>query len=63
MRELTALRQEIDQLDSQIAQLFLQRMEVCREVGEYKKANGTMTSTMHGVRTPAWRELNISKGN
>ena len=40
MRELTALRQEIDQLDSQIAQLFLQRMEVCREVGEYKKANG-----------------------
>ncbi len=40
MRELTALRQEIDRLDAQIAQLFLQRMEVCREVGEYKKANG-----------------------
>lgn len=40
MRELTALRQEIDRLDEQLTQLFLQRMEICREVGEYKKANG-----------------------
>lgn len=40
MRELTELRQEIDRLDGQIAQLFLRRMDVCREVGEYKKANG-----------------------
>lgn len=40
MRELTELRQEIDKLDGQLAGLFLKRMDVCREVGEYKKANG-----------------------
>lgn len=40
MKELTALRREIDRLDEQLAQLFLQRMDICREVGEYKKANG-----------------------
>ena len=40
MRELAVLRQEIDQLDGQLARLFLRRMEICREVGAYKKANG-----------------------
>lgn len=40
MKDLTALRREIDRLDEQLAQLFLQRMDICREVGEYKKVNG-----------------------
>ena len=36
MEELSALRGEIDRIDRQIAQLLFARMEVTRQVGEYK---------------------------
>ena len=36
---LKELRNQIDGIDSEILQLFSRRMEVCKEVAEYKKAN------------------------
>ena len=38
--DLNTLRQEIDRIDRQIVELFRQRMDVTRQVGEYKQANG-----------------------
>lgn len=40
MDELKDLRREIDNLDSRLVELFRQRMEVTRRVGEYKAARG-----------------------
>lgn len=37
--DLKQLRDNIDMIDSQILSLFLDRMELCRSVAEYKKAN------------------------
>ncbi len=39
--DLTALRNEIDQIDNQIAQMFAKRMDTVLKVAEYKKGNGT----------------------
>lgn len=36
---LVELRQRIDQIDDQILKLFIDRMDICRKVGEYKKVN------------------------
>ena len=38
--QLSALRQQIDAIDAQLVSLFLRRMEVTEQVGEYKKAAG-----------------------
>lgn len=38
--DLTELRQQIDEIDEQIVSLYEQRMEVCRNVAEYKLENG-----------------------
>ena len=38
--DLAALRREIDGIDRQMVELFRQRMDVTRRVGEYKQANG-----------------------
>ncbi|MDE6590214.1 MAG: chorismate mutase, partial [Oscillospiraceae bacterium] len=38
MDELQGLRREIDGIDRQIVELFRQRMDVTRRVGEYKRA-------------------------
>ena len=40
MDELKGLRQEIDSIDRQIVELFRQRMDVTRRVGEYKASAG-----------------------
>ena len=40
MDELNNLRREIDQIDRQLVELFRQRMDVTRRVGEYKAAHG-----------------------
>ena len=40
MEELKGLRQEIDSIDKQMVELFRQRMDVTRRVGEYKAARG-----------------------
>lgn len=39
MKELDALRQEIDQIDRQMVELFVQRMAATQQVGEYKQAH------------------------
>ncbi len=40
MNELEEYRRQIDQIDRELVQLFLRRMEVTSKVGEYKQANG-----------------------
>lgn len=37
--DLKQLRNKIDEIDGQILSLFLERMEVCRNVAEYKRVN------------------------
>lgn len=37
MRKLSEMREEIDRIDRQIVALFEARMDICHEVGEYKK--------------------------
>ncbi|MCD8380202.1 MAG: prephenate dehydratase [Lachnospiraceae bacterium] len=39
-QDLTDLRKEIDSIDRQIVSLYEQRMDVCREVAQYKIENG-----------------------
>lgn len=36
---LSSLRDQIDEIDSKILELFLERIDVCREVAEIKKSN------------------------
>ena len=38
--DLSTLRNEIDRIDSQLVQLYEQRMEICSQVAEYKIENG-----------------------
>ena len=40
MKDLAECRKEIDSIDRQLVRLFEERMDVCRQVGEYKKQNG-----------------------
>ena len=40
MSELETLRTQIDAIDRQLTELFLQRMAVTQQVGEYKLRNG-----------------------
>ena len=40
MTELEQYRQEIDRIDGELVQLFLQRMAVTGKVGEYKQREG-----------------------
>ena len=35
--DLTSMRKEIDALDDRLMETVIQRMKVCRQVGEYKK--------------------------
>ncbi|MBQ9942061.1 MAG: prephenate dehydratase [Christensenellaceae bacterium] len=39
-RELSVLRSEIDSIDRQLIDLFLKRMDVSKEVGDYKRERG-----------------------
>lgn len=39
MRDLSEIRREINSIDKQIIELFIQRMNCAKDVGEYKKAN------------------------
>ena len=36
MRDLQEIRQDIDRVDGDLVKLFQERMELCREVAEYK---------------------------
>ncbi|MGN0695128.1 MAG: chorismate mutase, partial [Oscillospiraceae bacterium] len=37
--DLTELRNQIDDIDEQILDLFVKRMDVCRKVADYKREN------------------------
>ena len=37
--DLSTLRNKIDEIDGEILELFIERMDVCRQVGEYKKTH------------------------
>ena len=38
--DLTELRTQIDRIDDEMVRLFVQRMDICARVADYKKANG-----------------------
>ncbi len=40
MADLTELREQIDKIDSSMVRLYQERMDICREVGEYKLQAG-----------------------
>lgn len=40
MTELAELREQLDQIDDRIAELYEKRMEICAQVGEYKIKSG-----------------------
>ncbi len=40
MKDLTALRCEIDEIDKEMVRLFARRMEISKDVANYKKENG-----------------------
>ena len=40
MAELAELREQLDQIDDRIAELYEKRMEICAQVGEYKIKSG-----------------------
>lgn len=40
MRDLSEIRKDIDDIDKQLIELFIRRMDCAKEVGYYKKANG-----------------------
>ena len=41
--ELQELRKELDTVDAELLRLFVRRMELCGEVGAYKRAHGLAT--------------------
>ena len=40
MKDLSSLRAEIDQLDKHLWEIIAQRMDIAREIGEWKHAHG-----------------------
>ena len=40
MTDLLELREQIDRIDREMVRLFEERMDICRQVAEYKIANG-----------------------
>ena len=40
MTDLSELREQIDEIDQEIVRLFEERMDICKQVAEYKIANG-----------------------
>ena len=47
MNPLEEYRAQIDAIDGELVQLFLQRMAVTQKVGEYKKANGIPAARLY----------------
>lgn len=58
MRTLEELRPEIDKIDKELTRLFEARMDLAKEVGEYKKANGI--EILNSKREEEVLEKNIS---
>jgi chorismate mutase len=54
---ISTLRKQIDELDNQLIEVLAQRMKVCREIGEYKKAHD-----MTIVQTARYSEILGKRG-
>ena len=52
MKELSSLRAEIDQLDEQLWEIIAQRVDVAREIGEWKRAHGEQI-----VQAERWQQV------
>lgn len=52
--DLLELRKRIDEIDGRIVELYEKRMDICREVAEYKIDNGKRSLT-DSVRRKSWR--------
>ncbi|MBR5854905.1 MAG: chorismate mutase [Paludibacteraceae bacterium] len=52
MKELSSLRAEIDQLDEQLWEIIAQRVDVAREIGEWKRAHGEQI-----VQPERWQQV------
>jgi chorismate mutase len=52
MKELSSLRAEIDQLDEQLWEIIAQRVDVAREIGEWKRAHGEQV-----VQPERWQQV------
>lgn len=62
--DLGTLRSRIDQIDREITELFTRRLELCKEIGEYKKAHALPVcdtareaEKLNAVRTDAGEEF------
>lgn len=55
MRDLLELRDEIDQIDSQIVDLYERRMAISEEVAEYKIACRKRKYLTSSVMFPSWK--------
>lgn len=40
MKDLKCLREEIDRVNKELIELFIERMRISQEIGEYKKEKG-----------------------
>ena len=52
MKDLSSLRAEIDQLDEQLWEIIAQRVDVAREIGEWKRAHGEQI-----VQAERWQQV------
>ena len=59
MKDLDTLRVEIDSIDKDITRLFEERMNVARQIGEYKKAHDI--PVLNSSREQAVIEKNIAR--
>ena len=55
MTSLGELREALDKIDNEIAELYEKRMEVCRKVGEYKVKSGkkVFDTTQRWAKVPS----------
>lgn len=64
---LSVLRSQIDDIDEELMQLLSKRMEICREIGEYKRENGmpVVQNTRYNqlINTRIRQAENIGLGN
>lgn len=49
-KDLTELRSEIDSIDRELMRLFEERMNISRQVGDYKRERGCPCLTKRGRR-------------
>lgn len=71
MKELSVIREKLDQIDKEIVDLYQSRMELCKEVAEYKIANGKMVldkerelqkiNTLRGMAENSFNEKGIQE--